>query len=92
MFYFFYQYFAVYSIEKNSGIISVVPKGKNPSEVAFLLDRDFSISVRAGFHCSPLACKTLGVSDKGTLRFSPVFFNSTKDIDKACYAMKKILS
>lgn len=78
--------------DKNCGIISVVPNGKSPTETAFLLDRDFGIATRAGFHCSPLACKSIGAATGGTLRFSPGFFSTKYEIDKTSMALKKILS
>jgi len=77
---------------ENCGIISITSKIKTPAEIAYLLDRDFYVACRAGFHCCPLAAKTLKVTNGGTLRFSPGFFNTKNDIDKASFALKKILS
>ena len=78
--------------DNNTGVVCVKTYGKPPAEVAYLLDKNFGIATRAGFHCSPLAAETLGVKKEGTLRFSPGFFNTIDDIEKASYAMKKIMS
>lgn len=76
---------------ENTGIVGVNLLHRSPSEVAYLLDKDYNIAARAGFHCSPLSAKTLGLQKNGSLRFSVGFFNTLKDIDAASCAMKKIL-
>lgn len=77
---------------KNTGIVGVKLSEKPPAEVSYLLDRDYYIATRAGFHCAPLAAKAFGAEKNGTLRFSVGFFNTRNDIDKASFALKKILS
>lgn len=77
---------------KNTGIVGVKITSKPPSEVAYILDKDYNIAVRAGFHCAPLAAKAFGVEKMGSLRFSIGFFNTKNDIDKASIALKKILA
>ena len=77
---------------RNTGIVGVKLDNISPAEAAYYLDRDFSVAVRAGFHCAYLASKTLGCEKNGTLRFSVGPFNTKKDIEKASYAMFKIIS
>jgi len=77
---------------ENTGIVGLKLLNRSPSEISYLLDHDFAVATRAGFHCCPLAAKTLGVEKNGSLRFSVGFFNSREDIDAASLAMKKILS
>lgn len=77
---------------ENTGIVGVKLDGIAPAAAAFYLDRDYGIATRAGFHCSYLAAKTLGVENEGTLRFSVGPFNTKKDIDTASFAMMKIMS
>ena len=78
--------------DNNTGVVGLSIANKPPAEVAYLLDKNFNIATRAGFHCSSLAAETLNIKNTGSLRFSVGFFNTRADIEKASYAMKKILS
>ncbi|MBO5946508.1 MAG: aminotransferase class V-fold PLP-dependent enzyme, partial [Clostridia bacterium] len=46
--------------------------------------------VRAGLHCSPLAHKTIGTLDIGTVRISLSYFNTEREIKKLIRALKNI--
>ncbi len=46
--------------------------------------------LRAGFHCSALAHKSLNTTN-GTVRFSPSIFNNTKEVHMLIFAIKKIV-
>ena len=46
---------------------------------------------RPGLHCSPSAHKTLGTFPQGTLRVSPGYFNTEKEIDALMTVMKTLL-
>ncbi|MBQ3589764.1 MAG: aminotransferase class V-fold PLP-dependent enzyme [Clostridia bacterium] len=50
------------------------------------------ICVRSGFHCSPLAHKTLNTGESGAVRISLSVFNTKKDIYTACNAIKGIIN
>ena len=39
------------------------------------------IAVRAGLHCAPLAHRTVGTLETGTVRLSPSVFNTEGQID-----------
>lgn len=77
-------------MSSNSGIAAVNLDGGDPSELSYILDKEYGIATRAGYHCSPLAHKTLGTSETGLVRFSPGCFNSNADIDFVIRAMEKI--
>jgi len=62
------------------GVLSFTMAGVDPSELAFMLDRDFDIAVRAGLHCAPQAHRTLGTFPGGTLRISPGWFTTSEEI------------
>lgn len=49
------------------------------------------ICVRGGYHCAPLAHRTLGSEDRGSVRLGFGFFNDISDIDAACDAIADIL-
>jgi cysteine desulfurase / selenocysteine lyase len=65
---------------ERGGVVSFNLEGRDPAEVAFLLDSEYDISVRAGLHCAPDVHRTIGSYPAGTVRVSPGFFNSDDDI------------
>ena len=74
----------------NTGIISLNVKGKDPAEVAGLLAKN-GICVRAGYHCAPLAHKTLDTENcGGTVRFSMNHLNTKEDIDTVLFMLREM--
>jgi cysteine desulfurase family protein len=67
--------------EKSGGVLSFNIKGLDPSTVAFRLDQEFSICVRAGLHCAPAAHRAIGTYPTGTVRVSPNMMNSLEEIE-----------
>ncbi|MCL2437006.1 MAG: aminotransferase class V-fold PLP-dependent enzyme [Clostridiales bacterium] len=63
---------------------------KSCEEVAQILNSEFKIAVRAGYHCAGLAHKTIGTWDTGAIRLSVSPFNSKKEIKAAINAIYKI--
>ncbi|MCR4963080.1 MAG: aminotransferase class V-fold PLP-dependent enzyme [Firmicutes bacterium] len=61
-----------------------------PEETAVLLDKEFHIAVRSGYHCAPLAHQTLGTLDEGTVRLSPGWFNTVPEVKRAAAAIAQI--
>ena len=49
------------------------------------------IAVRAGLHCAPLAHRSAGTEESGTVRVSFSAFNSTDEADRALRALRDIL-
>ncbi|MDO5478945.1 MAG: aminotransferase class V-fold PLP-dependent enzyme, partial [Clostridia bacterium] len=75
---------------EHSAVLSIV----TPVDCISLADKlysDYGICVRAGLHCAPLAHKTLGTFDTGTVRFSPGPFTTKPEIKKAAYALYRCL-
>lgn len=68
-------------------VLSLNIKGKHSEEVGRELG-DMGIAVRAGFHCAPLAHKSLGTSDIGTVRICPSVFTTENHIDSFIYKIK----
>ncbi|MBM4065152.1 MAG: aminotransferase class V-fold PLP-dependent enzyme [Planctomycetes bacterium] len=79
-------------ISKKVGILSINIKGFKPAEVGGILDQSFDIAVRPGLHCAPFAHQVLGTFPDGTVRISPGYFNTEKDIDRLITALDKIAS
>ncbi len=77
-------------IEKKLPVVSFVIKKENWSAQAMsmALDKSFGIAVRGGEHCAPLAHKDIL---SGTLRVSPAFFNTEKEIEYFINSLKKLI-
>ena len=71
-------------------VVSFNIKGKEPSEVAYLLDSLFGIASRPGLHCAPDAHKALGTFKQGTVRLSLGYFNTGEEVERCLEAVAKI--
>ena len=49
------------------------------------------IALRAGLHCAPLAHRTAGTLETGTLRLSTSFFNTPDQADRLVWAVSRVL-
>jgi selenocysteine lyase/cysteine desulfurase len=76
--------------EQRSGVVSLAVEGWDPAILAFYLDREYGIAVRAGLHCAPRAHRTIGSYPTGTLRISPGWFNTLADVETCCDALISI--
>lgn len=73
--------------------VGVVPfniHGADASEVSFILDQQYNIATRAGFHCTPLAHQTAGTETLGAVRASFGVFNTEEDVSQLIMAVKEI--
>lgn len=68
-------------IENFVPLMSFNVKGNDPVKVAEILDKQYGVCVRAGFHCSPLAHKYMKTGDSGTVRICPSAFTSEKEAE-----------
>lgn len=75
---------------RQAPIISFNFKGYEPGEVGAILDQAFDIKARTGLHCAPAAHKTIGTYPLGTIRLSPGYFNTAKEIEVTIQALEKI--
>ena len=53
----------------------------DPTDVGYILENSFHIILRSGLHCAPLIHKALGSFPKGSIRVSPSYFTTQKEID-----------
>lgn len=65
---------------KSVPVLSFVYNGLDSEKTATILSDRFNIATRAGLHCSPLAHKSMGTLNTGTVRISPSIFTTDKDI------------
>lgn len=70
-------------------VVSINVKGQDSSEVAFVLDKAFNIACRSGLHCAPMAHRTMGTIDRGTVRFSFSMFTTVEEVDTTLQAVEK---
>ncbi len=82
--------FEVYCPMKNCGIVLFNVKGIDPVSVGRELDAR-GICVRSGFHCAPLAHRTLGTGNSGAVRVSFGIFNYRDEVRKMLDALYYIL-
>ena len=82
---------SVPGVRERTSAVSIVIKGFGCVEAAEELDSKYSIAVRSGLHCAPMAHRTLGTIASGTVRVSPGFFTTRDDILTLCGAVQKIV-
>ena len=77
--------------EGRTAVVSIQTPGRDVSEVAYLLDKNYGIMTRVGLHCAPSAHKTLGTYPTGTIRFSFGYFNTEEEVLFAAKALEELL-
>ena len=76
--------------DPRTGIVSFVVDKYDSSEMAFRLDREYGIAVRAGFHCTPLAHYAVHTEKSGAVRASVGVDTTEIEIDMLIKAMKQL--
>ena len=79
------------STEKHVGIVSFTLDDMNSEDIGIILDEDFNIAVRTGYHCAPYIHKYL--RDErflGTIRVGLSQFTTKSDIDQLIDALEEI--
>lgn len=71
-----------------SSVLSILPLRMPPETLAGRLAEQ-EVAVRAGLHCAPLAHRTVGTEETGTLRFSASAFNTPEEAETVLRMMKK---
>lgn len=71
-------------------VLSFNIRGKDCERVSQYLDENYGICVRAGLHCAPLAHRSMNTDASGTVRISPSYFTTDKDIRILSNAIYKI--
>ncbi len=74
---------------KSAPIVSFNYKDYSSEKIASYLAKN-DIAVRAGYHCSPLAHRFFGTSDRGTVRLCPSVFTTQKDCEVFLNTLKKL--
>ncbi|UFJ40437.1 aminotransferase class V-fold PLP-dependent enzyme [Brevibacillus humidisoli] len=72
------------------GVVACNVSGADASEVSFILDQQYGIATRAGYHCTPLGHETAGTINQGAVRVSFGVFNTEQDVEQFVKAMREI--
>ncbi|WFD11310.1 aminotransferase class V-fold PLP-dependent enzyme [Tepidibacter hydrothermalis] len=79
------------NLDRHIGIVSFCLGDYNSNELGQILDEEFNISVRSGYHCSPFMQEFLQTQhNSGTVRISLGYFNSEEDIDKLIESLEEL--
>ncbi|MEC0243876.1 aminotransferase class V-fold PLP-dependent enzyme [Paenibacillus dokdonensis] len=73
-----------------TGIVSFVSAERDSSGIAFQLDREYGIAVRAGMHCTPLAHEAADTLQTGAVRVSVGVDTSIDEVDTLIDAIEVI--
>ncbi|WP_352415979.1 aminotransferase class V-fold PLP-dependent enzyme [Oscillibacter ruminantium] len=73
-----------------TGVLSFVPEGLDSELVGNALAEE-GYAVRAGMHCAPLAHRTAGTLESGTVRLSFSVFNRVEEVSQLLTALPEIL-
>ena len=79
------------NLTQHIGVISFNVKGYKADDVGMILDEDFDIAVRTGYHCAPYIHKYLDDEKYlGTVRISLGQYNKKNDIDQLIDAISEL--
>ncbi len=73
-----------------TGVLSFVCGDIDCTHMAAMLAAG-GFALRAGHHCAPLAHRTAGTLDTGTVRMSPSYFTTLSDVERFCDAVRLIV-
>lgn len=77
---------------KHIGIVSFTVNGFNSNDIGVILDEDFNIAVRTGYHCAPYIHKYLkDTGTFGTVRVGVGQFTTIEEIDKLVEALEELI-
>ena len=71
--------FAAPGLRNQTGVLSIVPEGQDVESVGQMLS-EREVAVRTGIHCAPLAHRSAGTLDTGTIRLSFSDFNTPEEV------------
>lgn len=86
------QVYAPADFRKHIGVVSFSVEDYNVNEIGEILDEDYHIAIRAGYHCAPLIHKYLKNQEYGgTIRASFGWFNTEKDAEILAESIREII-
>jgi len=83
--------FVPHNTDRHIGIISFAVEGYKSDDVGMILDEDFNIAVRTGYHCAPFIHSHLNDEKYlGTVRVGISQFTEKKELDKLIEAIAEL--
>ncbi len=82
---------SVHGSEGSLPIASVTMEGLDPADLAAILDSEFGVEARAGFHCAALIHEYLGTESKGTLRLSAGHGTQIAEVEMVIRAVSEVV-
>ena len=76
---------------KRTALASIQVPGLDPHEIALILDDEYNIALRAGYHCAHAWHHRLG-SETGTLRPSFYLYNTIEEIERLVTAIGEVIA
>ena len=78
-------------INNHISVVSINHRDYMADELASILDQDFHIAVRSGYHCAPLVHDIIGSKSKrGTVRISIGHFTTSEDVAYVIQAFSEL--
>ena len=77
--------------DRQGAVVSLNVKDMDSSEISYILSDEFDIYTRPGFHCAPLAHKSLGTDELGAIRFSFGYFNTIEEVEECVNSLITII-
>ena len=85
------ELYVAHDTKRSQGpVVSFNIKGLNPSDVGYILQNSYEITVRTGLHCAPLIHRHLGTKQYGTVRVSLSDFTTQEDLQTLVQAVSEI--
>ena len=78
--------------KSETGVVSFNIKNFDSVDVAKVLNDEFGICTRAGFHCAPMTHQFLNTTQQGAVRVSFSYFTKLGEVKKLVKAVKQIAS
>ncbi len=75
---------------RQAGVLSLTAEGMDAETLGSAL-AERGIAVRAGLHCAPLAHRTVGTLDTGTVRLSFSDLNTPEEVDRVISVLRVLL-
>lgn len=75
---------------RQAGVLSLTAEGVDAEALGSAL-AERGIAVRAGLHCAPLAHRTVGTLDTGTVRLSFSDLNTPEEVDRVISVLRALL-
>lgn len=79
----------IYASATPSSLFSFNVEGRNSEEIAAMLAKA-GICVRGGFHCAPLAHRSIGTGENGAVRISFGYANTEEELESFYQTMKEL--